>query len=293
MGRQVGRHRGRDDVVGSTDECSHAKEHDGERVGTQHFRIDGKDCQETHEDHHEHSNDNRTTSTESVTDDSDNDSTGHHTETVRGGDEIGLRGSEGVFQKVRKPKEESVVTEFEESERNRVLCHHGNLEGFHKTDRLGAVVLFLATLGFFGVLLLPNAHFRSNNVLVDGIRHELHRDERPQHIGECRNGQTPPVRPSDGKNRGGGELGGNVADVLMAGPQTKNDTAVLFGFGVTEPVAHYGGTDGTTGGLSETKDKVKDQNQNVTELGGVIFGIEPDEGVDGKQTNTGTKQTER
>ena len=93
-----------------SDENSHARQHDQEHGGAQtSFGILGKDAEEDDQSAHKDTNDGGTTSTKDIGNVSYNDTTGHHTHGVEGGNQVSLDWVKCLAQKVGQPKEKNVI----------------------------------------------------------------------------------------------------------------------------------------------------------------------------------------
>jgi hypothetical protein len=77
----------------------------------------------------------------------------------------------------------------------------------------------------------------------------------------------------------------------MARPETKDGTALGDRFGITEPIAHDGGTYRSSSGLEETKQKVYGKDKEISESFRDSFKVKPNGDVNQEQAYSGTSQT--
>ena len=173
-------------------------------------------------------------------------------------------------QEVWKPEKQAVVDKLEETKCKGVVGNHGNFEGINKGNGLGSLVFLdgFSSLGqflFLGfVLCLTDLDFGGDDSLIVRIGNKLNSDKGKKDVGKGRNKKSPPVSITSVQNVSSDQSSGNIAKVLMAGPETEDSTTVLDRFGITEPVTHDGSSDGTSGGLEEPK---KEQNGEETNVG--------------------------
>ena len=215
-----------------SDKDTHASKKDQKSNGVHSgFRLGGKDTQENNEGTHERSNDHGAASSKVIRDVSDNDTTGHHTDRVQQGNQVGSDIIKvNLTQKVREPEEKDIVGKLEETKGQSVLSHHGNLEGTEVGNGLGAFVfghgfsLFGQFLSLGFELFLSNLDFGGNDSDIERIGNELSSQKGPSNVTEGRNGQGPPVGHFQRQNDGSTKSGSNVSQVLMARPESENGT---------------------------------------------------------------------
>ncbi len=194
VGSQIGSDGRCNNVVGSSDKNSHASKHEKKdgRVHVSGFRELGKDGQEDNQKSHEDSNDESTATSEKVRNVSNDDTSGHHSNGIKRGDEVGGDGIEILSQEVRKPEEQAIIDELEKTKGKGIVGHHRNLEGTDKRNCLGSLVFFdgFSLFGHFLFLglefRLTNLDFGSDDSHFVGIGNEFDGDKGKKNVANSR-----------------------------------------------------------------------------------------------------------
>mmetsp|Transcript_5256 Transcript_5256/g.15286 ORF Transcript_5256/g.15286 Transcript_5256/m.15286 type:complete len:262 (-) Transcript_5256:511-1296(-) len=250
-----------DDVVGSSDKNTHAAEHEKKDGGVQvrRFRDLGKDCQKDNQHSHENSNNERTATSKNVGNISNNDTSGHHTNRVKGGDKIGGDRVKVSSQEIWEPEKQTVVGKLEETKGKGVVGNHRNAERIVERNSLRTSILFngFSLLGhflFLGLVLrLTNLDFGGDDSHVVGVSNKLDGDEGEENVGHGRDEKCPDVGTSGPENPSGDKTSRNITHVLMASPETENHTTLFDGLGIAEPVSHDSSSDRSPSSLEESE----------------------------------------
>ena len=221
---------------------SHDSQHDEKGNGSKSLGVFGENEEEDEEHSHECSDDRCTTSTEKIRNNTDNNSTRHHTNRVKRSDEVCGDRIEVLSQKVWKPEEKDVVGKLEETEGKGILGNHRNTESSCVGN--GGWSLILNMIPLFGALCSKLVHtdadLGSNDTCVSRIGNQSHGEETPGKVGNSGDEKSPPVRESSTKDDGGTESSSDITAVLMACPETEDETTVFNRLFVAEPVSHHG-----------------------------------------------------
>ena len=244
MRSKVGSDGGGDDVIWATHQDAHAGKHGEERDRTQGLRIDGKDGQEDHQRSHESTNDGSAASSKDIRDISNNNSTWHHTNGIKGGDKVRSDRIELLSKKVRQPEEEDVVCELEETECDCVLGNHRNAKSSTVGDRgwpfigFGSESLLCHFLALEFEFLETSLDFGCDDTDFGRIRNELNGQETPRNVESSGDKDGPPVWETNTEDPSSTESSSDVSAVLMTSPETKNEATVFDRSSITKPVAH-------------------------------------------------------
>merc|ERR1712172_385831 len=103
----------------------------------------------------------------------------------------------------------------------------------------------------------------------------------------------PCVVPACAEDKGSANSSSDITAVLVACPETENESTVLNGLFVAEPVAHHGSSNRPSSRLEESKHEIHSNDEKVSKRHAEGKEIEPKRNVDKEETCSTPEQSNR